>query len=448
MAIKESLLPKLRENPRFAAIKVLEAVLNGDSLTDALPLFTESLSDSDRRFTQHILFGTLRNFDELEDRVGQMLQKPIKQSEIEVKLSHYLAAYELTEMATAEYAILNNWVNLIKAMEKPWASGLTNAILRNIQRGKFPKANTLSGKANLPGWFAKRLENQWGEEKREAIGTFYRLHPEMILRVNLHKVTRDQYLRILKEAGIVAESHRFVETAIVLETPTNVENLPYFEDGFVTVQDASAQLASIILAPEQGDIVLDACAAPGGKTTALLERAPDLQKLVALDASEPRLARVYENIHRIFGELDNVEILALPCEGYTVDEGAEKFDKILLDVPCSATGIMHRHPDIKRLRKASDIQNLRTTQWEILQHAWTLLKPGGKLLYATCSILKDENEQQVRRFLKETPSAKEIPLALKVGEARDVGVQILPLYFASNESMDGFYYALLTKMAD
>lgn len=448
MAIKEALLPKLQKDPRFAAIKILEAVLKGDSLTEALPQHVEPLNESDRRFTQHLVFGTLRNFDELEDRVGQMLQKPIKNSEIEVKLSHYLAAYELTEMATAEYAILNNWVNLIKTMEKPWAAGLTNAILRNIQRGKFPRAKSYAGEMNLPNWFAKRLENQWGVEKLEAISTFYRLHPEMILRVNPQVNSRDQYLKQLQEKGIEAHPHAFVDSALVLDEPTNVENLPGFESGSVTVQDASAQLAALILAPQKGERVLDACAAPGGKTTGILEIAPKLAQLVALDASKERLKRVDENISRIFGgPLANVSVDAIACEAYQLN-GDEPFDKILLDVPCSATGIMHRHPDIKRLRKASDIQNLRDLQWIILNHAWGLLKPGGRLLYATCSILKDENEQQIRRFLKAELSAQEVKITLNCGEVRDVGIQILPTYFAKNESMDGFYYALLEKVAD
>src|SRR5699024_7979083 len=240
---------------------------------------------------------------------------PIKPSEMEVKLAQILAAYELTEMATAEYAILNNWVNLIKEMDKLWAAGLTNAILRNIQRGKLPAAKTLAGKSNMPAWFAKRVENQWGKEALEEIGTFYQLHPEMILRVNLQKNSRDQYLAILKNTGIDAIAHEFVETAIVLDSPVSVDQLPGFVEGSVSVQDASAQLAAILLAPENGMKVLDACSAPGGKTTAILEQAPALSTLIALDSSQDRLGRVVENVERVCGEVPSfVTIEATACE--------------------------------------------------------------------------------------------------------------------------------------
>lgn len=445
MAINESLYPKLLKNPRFVAVETLCCVLSGISLTEALPKCSERLNDNDRRFVQHLLFGTLRQYDALEDRVSQMLSKPIKPSEIEVKVALILATYELTEMATAEYAILNNWVNLIKLMEKEWASGLTNAVLRNIQRGKLPVAKTPAGMSNMPGWFAKRVENQWGKAALDDIGAFYQLHPQMILRVNLQKNSRDEYLALLKAADIPAMAHKFVDTAIVLESPMSVEFLPGFNEGCVSVQDAAAQLAAQILAPENGMRVLDACSAPGGKTTAMLERAPELKAMVALDSSSERLVRVTENIERVCGDIPEfVAIEAIACEAY---EATEKFDRILLDVPCSATGIMHRHPDIKRLRKATDINNLRDIQANILNHAWEQLAVGGRLLYATCSILKDENEQQVRQFLKNHADALEVKFALPFGEVRDEGIQILPRYFDVKESVDGFYYALLEKIA-
>ncbi|PWD83334.1 16S rRNA (cytosine(967)-C(5))-methyltransferase RsmB [Ignatzschineria cameli] len=443
MAIKEALYPKLMKDPRFVAVETLCSVLQGESLTEALPRCSERLNENERRFAQHLLFGTLRQYDALEDRLSQLLSKPIKNSEIEVKVAQILAAYELTEMATAEYAILNNWVNLIKAMDKEWAAGLTNAILRNIQRGKLPPAKSMAGRSNLPQWFAKRIENQWGKEALEEIGTFYQLHPEMILRVNRAKNSREAYLEKLAAAGIDAVAHQFVESAIVLDQPVSVEQLPGFAEGLVSVQDASAQLAAELLEPQKGEYLLDACSAPGGKTTALLEIMPEMAGLVALDSSAERLLRVKENIERVMGSIPQfVEIEAIACQDY---ESEQRFDAILLDVPCSATGIMHRHPDIKRLRQASDIEKLRALQSEILNHAWTLLKEGGRLLYATCSILKDENEQQIRHFLKSHPDAKERPLMLPFGEARDVGVQILPRYFKSEESVDGFYYALLEK---
>lgn len=439
-------MSKLEKNPRYVAIQALLAVINGRSLSDVVADLGGSLGDSDRRFVQHLLFGTLRQFDALEDRVNQMLKKPIKPSEMEVKLAHYLAAYELTEMATAEHALLNNWVNLIKLMNKPWAAGLTNAILRRIQRGEFPKAKSESGRYNLPLWLLKRLRNAWGEEHLESIATFFQLHPEMILRVNLSKTTREEYLSLLKEEGIEALPHTFVESAIVLEQAVRVEALPHFFEGWVSIQDAAPQLASILLAPPKGGALLDACAAPGGKTSALLEQFPELKRIVALDSSAERLAYVEDNLTRIFGaKPEAVQLIASTAQTFTSDL---LFDSILLDVPCSATGIMHRQPDIKRHRRAKDIEALRLEQREILNHAWSLLKPNGRLLYATCSILKEENEQQIRHFMKQHTDAIHHPLNLPFGIEEEFGTQILPLYFEQERSLDGFYYALLEKRGE
>ncbi len=439
---RAELVKGLERNPRYVAVMLLKSILQGRSLADQLPLQVEPLAEGERRFVQHLIFGTLRHYDELNDRVGQLLKKPLKRTEIEVKLALILAAYELTEMATAEHALVNNWVNLIKGLKKPWAVGLTNAILRRVQREGLPQARTVAGQYNLPQWIVDKVRSNWGEAALESISTFYRLHPEMILRVNQQQMSREEYLQRLASEGIMATAHKFIATAIVLETPTAVDHLPEFFTGAVSVQDASAQLAAEILAPAEGDYLLDACAAPGGKTTALLEANPKIGHLVALDSVEHRLKLVADNLTRLYGALpERVTLQSLPCQAY---QGGP-FDKILLDVPCSATGIMHRYPDIKRLRKPSDIQALVAEQRAILNHAWGLLKPGGLLLYATCSILKEENSDQIAHFLAEHPDAKEHPLSYPFGVETPHGLQILPQFFSSEESLDGFYYALLER---
>ncbi|NLD08370.1 MAG: 16S rRNA (cytosine(967)-C(5))-methyltransferase RsmB [Xanthomonadaceae bacterium] len=430
--------------PRYVAVHALSRVLGGDSLADILDRVSEQLSDQDRRFAHHLLYGALREYDYLDDVLDALLKTPIKDQEREVRVALILALFEVTEMATADYAGVHSWVELLKGMDKAWATGLMNAILRGVLRDGMPEPKGRAGRYNLPQWLTTKLEKNWKRPNLEKMSETYREHAVMTLRVNPRFFTRDIYLFMLRAEGIEAYAHQFMKSAIVLDRAINVHDLPHFDKGAVTVQDASAQLAATLLSPEEGETILDACAAPGGKTTALLELATP-EKLVAIDQSERRLERVKENIIRAVGELpDYVTIEAADASLYESDT---LFDKILLDVPCSATGILHRHPDIKRLRKESDIAELAKTQQAILQHAWTLLKPGGRLLYATCSVLKEENEAQLYQFMEGRTDAISVPIKIDGGEAQHYGVQILPVYLDKAARMDGFYYALLEKKA-
>nr|CAA6829110.1 MAG: Ribosomal RNA small subunit methyltransferase B (EC [uncultured Thiotrichaceae bacterium] len=283
-----------------------------------------------------------------------------------------------------------------------------------------------------------RLKAAWPDQW-ESIMAASNTQAPMVLRVNQRMHQRDEYLALLKEAGFKAIAAEHTESGIVLEQAVPVFDLPGFSEGAVSVQDSAAQLAAELLSCEPGNKVLDACSAPGGKACHLLERYDDL-KLIALDSSERRLEQVKENLERL-------KVSASIVTGDASDPkswwGGEKFDRILLDAPCSATGVIRRHPDIKILRKEQDIASLQLEQAAILKAVWKMLKPGGLLLYATCSILPEENELQIKAFLQGAGSAELLEFEQKGSQRLSViGQQILP----GDMGMDGFYYALLRKI--
>lgn len=435
---------RLINNPRFCAVDVLYKVEQGQSLTELLTTELNALSDNDKRFAQHIIYGTLRQFEILEFQLVHYLQKPIKQAERHVYLALLLAIYEITSMNTAEYAAVNNWVDLIRSMDREWAVGLTNGILRKVLREGLKPLPKNTAKVSLPKWLSESLIKYWGVENACAIADHFLTHPQMTIRINPLQTTRDEYSAILTENGIAHEKHALIDSAIVLKEAVAVTSLPGFMDGMCSVQDASAQLAATLLSPQDNEVIIDACAAPGGKTVAMLERNSELKAIYAVDNMAKRLIRVQENIDRVFPEAlaKKITLTADSFEDFTVDE---EVDAILLDVPCSATGIIHRHPDIKRLREEADIKVLIETQYDLLEHAWDQLKIGGRLLYATCSILKDENEYQMEYFFQKNPDAKEIEFELPFAQRETFGYQILPVFSELSEKMDGFYYCLIQK---
>ncbi len=260
----------------------------------------------------------------------------------------------------------------------------------------------------------------------------------MVLRVNRRMISPAAYVEKLQACGIGAQPAAECDAAVILDTPVGVERLPGFFEGLVSIQDAAAQKAAALLTPQGGQRVLDACAAPGGKTCHLLELQPAIGELIALDREATRLRQVEENLHR----------LGLRAVLKAADAAATEswwdgipFDRILLDAPCSATGVIRRHPDIKVLRRSSDIDALVEQQWRLLHRLWPLLAPDGMLLYATCSVLARENHEQIVRLLRSRPDAREMPLAEDYGRSCAAGRQILP----GERSMDGFYFALLKK---
>ena len=427
-------------NTRQVAARVLTRVLqDGQSLTAALDAALPSVEmDKDRAFIQALCYGVCRYFYRLDFILSELLTKPLK--DCEVKTLALVGLYQLNYMRVKSYAAVSETV--LATRKKPWAKALINALLRSYLRDQVSleqKADAMQWSAiSHPKWLVKQIELDW---PKQAQAVFYENNqlPPMALRVNLSQISRADYLQQLAEKDIEATAVDFCPSAIVLKQSVGVDSLPGFVQGLVSVQDVAAQLAAGLLNVQAGQSILDVCAAPGGKAAHILESQNRVKRLVAVDIDENRMQRVSENILRLNLSADLVVGDAANPEAWW---DGEIFDRILLDVPCSALGVIRRHPDIKLLRKPEDIQALRDLQQRILNAVWPLLSSEGVMLYATCSILKQENEQQIDVFLNEHPDAIEIPIDAEWGFAVSHGRQILP----GESAMDGFYYALIKKL--
>ncbi|WP_432742016.1 16S rRNA (cytosine(967)-C(5))-methyltransferase RsmB [Methylobacter sp. G7] len=426
-------------NTRLVAARVLSRVLqDGQSLTAALDnAFLSIESGKDRAFIQALCYGVCRQFHRLDFILSQLLDKPLKDAD--VKSLALVGLYQLKFMRVKPHAAVSETV--LAARKKPWAKSLINAVLRTYLREQEElehKADKFQVAAlSHPDWLIKQIEQDWPEQ---ALTIFLENNqqPPMVLRANLAKTSREHYLQLLTEQGIEAEAVGFCRSAIRLDKPVPVDLLPGFAEGMVSVQDAAAQLAAGLLDVQPGHRVLDVCAAPGGKTAHILETQAQLKELVAVDIDASRMLRVSENCQRLGLKATLVVGDAANPEGWW---DGQPFDRILLDAPCSALGVIRRHPDIKLLRRAEDIGQLQAMQKTILQAVWPLLAPSGLLVYATCSILKQENEQQVQAFLAEHNDAVELPIAAGWGISGICGRQII----TGESAMDGFYYARISK---
>jgi len=424
----------MQTTQRLAA-EILGEVLNGHNLNQVLTATFQrhsQLTVQQHGAVQDICYGTLRYYSQLADILDQLLSKPLSDNKLRNLL--LVALYQLQYSKSAEYAIVDYAVNGAKLI-KGAAGGLVNAVLRNYLRNResliLAASDTEAGKYAYPQWWVDKLCDQYGS-RASAILAAGNLHPPMTLRVNKQKTSAEEYLKLLAAEGLGARVQLPIN-AITLDRPVAVERLPGFRTGMVSVQDAGAQYAASLLDVHEEMHVLDACAAPGGKAAHLLESA--MIDLSALDKDAERLQRVQANISRLnlSAKLINGDA-ARPSDWWD----GRLYDRILADVPCSASGVIKRHPDIKWLRRPSDIASFSRQQSQILQALWPLLKKDGKLLYATCSVFDQENRQVINAFLAETPNAIELPV--KVDES-DRG-QLLPTI-----DHDGFFYALLSKTA-
>ena len=426
-------------NTRLIAAKVLTSVIrDGQSLTAALNNTLGVVeSDKDRAFIQALCYGVCRNFHRLDYILSQMLDKPLK--DLDVKALALIGLYQLKFMRVKSHAAVSETV--LAARKKPWAKALINALLRSYLRGQEgfeQKAdNVKSALVSHPDWLIQQIEQDWPMQAQQIFQQNNE-QPPMALRVNLANISQDQYLQKLREQGIEAEAVSFCRSAILLNKPVVVDVLPGFNEGWVSVQDTAAQLAAELLDVQIGHRVLDVCAAPGGKAAHILEHQPKVRELVAVDIDKLRLQRVNDNLQRL--KLSAKLIVGDASKPEDWWDG-QLFDRILLDVPCSALGVIRRHPDIKLLRRAEDINTLQVLQQRIMTAVWPLLAPGGIMLYATCSILKQENEQQIEAFLATNANAIEVPINADWGLVRRYGRQIL----TGESAMDGFYYALIRK---
>ncbi len=426
-------------NLRGLAAQILSRVINdGQSLTAALENQLPKLSDhQDRAFVQALCYGVIRHYYALTCTLQQLLDKPLKTKDGDIQALLLVGLYQLQHMRVKSHAAVSETVSATR--HKPWAKSLVNAILRNYLRDpeNFSCHAGRSATLNHPDWIIEVLEQNWPDQSAQIMAANDQAAP-MSLRVNLLQGSREDYLNRLQQLDINAQIPAYNPAGIVLDQAINVEQLPGFAEGLVSVQDLAAQLAAELLDVKPGQRVLDLCAAPGGKTAAILEQQPGLQSLLAIDVDAHRLKRVNDNLLRL-----NLQAETLTADASRPDTWADnkQFDRILLDAPCSGFGVIRRHPDIKILRRASDIETLQALQYKILNAAWQLLAPGGILLYATCSILKPENEQQIAKFLASHPDASELTIEADWGMARPHGRQILP----GDNQMDGFYYAKLGK---
>ena len=431
-------------NPRLAAARALAAVLSGKaSLNSSLPAQLDKVDERDRGLTQDLAFGTARWQPRLDLLAAQLLQKPFKAADADVQALLLVGLYQLFYTRIPAHAAIGETVGCADKLKKPWAKGLLNAVLRRAQReGEALLAGMQRDpvvRTAHPRWLQKALKAFWPEQW-EAICAANNAHPPMILRVNRRHHGRDDYLALLAEAGIDASASQYSRDGIVLSEACDVRSLPGFAEGWVSVQDEAAQLSADLLELAPGQRVLDACCAPGGKTCHLLEAEAGLAHLVAIDLEAKRLTRVRENLDRL--QLD-AELIACDARDTASWWDGKPFQRILLDAPCSATGVIRRHPDIKLTRQADDIPALATLQGELLDALWPTLEVGGMLLYATCSSLPTENTEVIEAFLARTPGARELDLATEAGIRQPHGRQLL----AQEGGHDGFYYAKLIKIA-
>ncbi|KPC49436.1 16S rRNA (cytosine(967)-C(5))-methyltransferase RsmB [Amantichitinum ursilacus] len=415
------------------ASQSLSAVLAGQTLTEALSELWKAMPDlrpQQRGAIQDLSYGTLRHFGLLDNTLKLLLNKPVHEPALKALL--LVCLYQLQFTRAAPYSVVDHAVKVASHTGSGQGKGLVNAILRNFLRRRDTILNEARhndyGKWSHPQWWVNAMREAWPAQW-ESILNAGNQHPPLTLRVNRHRSNVEQYMALLAEAGL--EASVTGKDAIRLRYPVGVDRLPGFFDGLVSVQDLGAQYAAQLLDVQDGMRVLDACSAPGGKTGHLLETAT--LDLTAVDSDAQRLTRVGDNLQR----------LGLSAKLVRGDASRPKewwdgtpFDRVLADVPCSASGVARRHPDIKWLRRPEDIVQFAQQQAVMLDALWGLVAPGGKLLYATCSIFPAENKDQAAAFAARNADAQRLPV--NVGTADDG--QLLP-----NPEHDGFYYALFQK---
>ncbi len=431
-------------NPRLAAARALAAVLAGKaSLASSLPTQLERVSDRDKGLVQELAFGTARWQPRLSALALALLSKPFRKADQDVEALLLVGLYQLLYTRIPAHAAIAETVGCATALKKPWAKGLLNAVLRRAQREAETLLPTLEKDPVVltahPRWLQKSLKAFWPDDWL-AICEANNSHPPFTLRVNQRVTSRDAYLAELLDCGIAGQATPFSKDGITLATACDVTALPGFADGAVSVQDEAAQLAADLLMLEPEQRVLDACCAPGGKTCHILESQAQLREVVAIVLEPQRLDRVKANLERL-----KLKASIVAGDARAVDQwwDGQVFQRILLDAPCSATGVIRRHPDIKLTRQTDDIAALAQLQGELLDALWPTLAENGILLYATCSTLPTENTEVIAAFLQRTSDAQELPFQAAFGKAQPHGQQLL----AQVGGHDGFYYARLIKQA-
>jgi 16S rRNA (cytosine967-C5)-methyltransferase len=385
-----------------------------------------------------LAYGTLRFLGQLQESVRLLAKGPLADASVEALL--WVALYQLIHTRAPAHSVVDCAVRATARLHRTSAKGLVNAVLRNFLRQRDAVLGAASrsptGRFSYPRWWIERIQAQWPERSAQVLDAG-NARPPLCLRVNVRRVAPDAYAAVLAQAGIAAA--RVGVAGLIVAKPRPASALPGYSEGWFSVQDAAAQLAAPLLGAGEGMRVLDACAAPGGKTTHLAELAS--LDLTAVDIDAQRLDRVAQNLQR----------LGLSARLFAGDAAEPRgwwnglaFDRILADVPCTASGVVRRHPDIKWLRREADIDGFAAQQRRLLDALWTMLVRGGRLLYSTCSLFRAENAQQVDAFLIGHPDASRVPLQLSGAALCDEG-QLLPAEGSAAHNHDGFFYALLQK---
>lgn len=424
--------------PRALAARVIARVLAGRYLDSALDeLRREQPGAPERGLIQELCYGTLRWYHQLAGSARLFLARPFKAKDADLHALLLLGLYQLRHLRVPPYAAVDATVAAADVLGKPWAKSVINACLRGYLRAPERAQPALAASEEVryshPDWLIERVRRDYPQQWQRVLAANNE-RPPMTLRVNRARISRADYQARLLAAGLQARPHPQVESALVLEEPVPIEELPGFNEGWVSVQDAAAQLAAIWLDAQPDERVLDACAAPGGKAAHILERAPSVE-LTAIDIDAERLPRLRANLARL-GLVAHVAIADAADAARWWD--GRPYHRVLVDAPCSATGVIRRHPDVKVRRRPEELAKLTRTQARLLDGVWPCLAPGGKLLYVTCSLLSEENTQQVHEFLARHRDAVAVPLT---PDAEPQGRQILP----GEDQMDGFFYACLHK---
>ncbi len=426
------------------AANAVNQVLSGRNLTLALPAALAAFPNAtpqQRGAAQDLSYGTLRFYGEIDAYLSQLLEKPLTDDRIHTLL--LVAVYQLLHDKADAFTVVNQAVYAVSELKRPvpksWAKGLVNAILRNFLRQKDQLAKTLPSSEvatySYPQWWINKLKMQYPDHWQTMLQTG-NAHPPMTLRVNTQKISITDYMQLLARQDI--EATHIGGQAVTLTRPQPVEKIPGFTDGIVSVQDYGAQLAAYLLDLKPNLKVLDACCAPGGKTGHVLELAD--VALTSLDSDEARLQRVQSNLDRLALSANLVVGDASSASWWD----GQSFDRILADVPCTASGIVRRHVDIKWLRREADIASFAAQQAKILPSLWQMLAKGGKLLYVTCSVFNEENQAQVDNFLLNNTDATQLPFELPANHPQASITQLKGQLIPST-AHDGFYYALLQK---